>query len=120
MEVADDGAVHVPDRRFVETGSELAHLGVPVAAVLDDWEALVDRTDEIAALFVGRFEKHLAPADWPADLDSIGARELATVLARLRQTAHQVVAAALDASLARAGRARLGQLLEAAAEPERE
>ena len=70
VEVADDGAVHVPDRRFVETGSELAHLGVPVAAVLDDWEALVDRTDEIAALFVGRFEKHLAPADWSADLDS--------------------------------------------------
>jgi DNA-binding transcriptional MerR regulator len=120
VEVADDGALHVPDRRFVETGSALAHLGVPVAAVLDDWKALVARTDEIAALFVARFEEHLAPADWSAELDSDGARELATVLARLRQTAHQVVAAALDASLARAGRARLGQLLEAAAEPERE
>jgi hypothetical protein len=98
----------------------LAHLGVPVAAVLDDWKALVARTDEIAALFVGRFEEHLAPADWSADLDSVGARELATVLARLRQTAQQVVAAALDASLARAGRARLALLLEAATEPERE
>ena len=50
-----DGAVHVPDRRFVETGP-VAHLGVPIAAVLDDWEALVSRTKEIAALFVGRFE----------------------------------------------------------------
>jgi hypothetical protein len=69
---------------------------------------------------VGSFEEHLAPAEWSADLDSDGARELATVLARLRQTAHQVVAAALDASLARPGRARLGHLLEAAAEPARE
>lgn len=118
VEVADDGTVHVADRRFVETGSSLAHLGVPVATVLEDWEALVARTDEIAALFVRRFEEHVAPADWSTDLDSDATRDLATVLARLHQAAHQVVAAALDASLARAGRARLGQLLEAAAEVE--
>jgi DNA-binding transcriptional MerR regulator len=120
VEVADDGTLHVPDRRFVDTGSALAHLGVPVAEVLDDWEALASRTDEIAALFVRRFDERLAPADWSAGLDSDGTRELASVLARLRQTAHQVVAAAFDASLARAGRARLGQLLEAAAKPDGE
>jgi DNA-binding transcriptional MerR regulator len=120
VEVTDDGSMHVPDGRFVETGSSLAHLGVPVAEVLDDWEALVARTDEIAARFVRRFEEHVAPADWATDLDSDAARELATVLARLHQAAHQVVAAALDASLARAGRARLGQLLEAAAKPDGE
>jgi DNA-binding transcriptional MerR regulator len=117
VEITDGGALRVPDRRFVETGSTLAHLGVPVATVLGDWEALVARTDEIAALFIRRFEEHIAPADWPHDLDSAAARELAADLARLHHTAHQVVAAALDASLARAGRARLGQLLQAEPAP---
>jgi len=116
VELADDGDVRVPDRRFIDTGSSLAHLGVPLGDVLDDWEALVARTDEIAALFVRRFEEHVVPADWSTDLDSDASRELATVLGRLHHAARQVVAAALDASLARAGRDRLGQLLDPAPE----
>jgi DNA-binding transcriptional MerR regulator len=108
----DDGKIRVADRRFLETGAALAHLGIPLDVILDEWEALVVHTDDIAARFVGLFETHLAPADWRAGLDTERARELAQTLARLQATARQVLAAALDASIARLGRERLGELVE--------
>jgi DNA-binding transcriptional MerR regulator len=106
------GRIRVTDRRFLETGATLAHLGIPVEVILDEWEALVAHTDEIAARFIALFEAHLAPADWQQGLDSEQARELAHSLARLQSTARQVLAAALDASVARLGRERLGELIE--------
>lgn len=104
--------IRVADRRFLETGAALAHLGIPVEVILDEWEALVAHTDDIAARFIGLFETHLAPADWQTGLDTEQARELARTLARLQATARQVLAAALDASVARLGRERLGELIE--------
>jgi DNA-binding transcriptional MerR regulator len=112
VQPTDDGKIRVADRRFLETGAALAHLGIPLDVILDEWEALVVHTDDIAARFVGLFETHLAPADWRAGLDTERARELAQTLARLQATARQVVAAALDASVARVGRERLGELVE--------
>lgn len=108
----DEGKIRVTDRRFLETGAALAHLGIPVEVILDEWEALVSHTDDIAARFVGLFETYLAPADWRAGLDTEQARELARTLAQLQATARQVLAAALDASVARLGRERLGELVE--------
>ncbi len=108
----DDGKIRVADRRFLESGAALAHLGVPLDVILDEWEVLVAHTDDIAARFVGLFETHLAPADWRAGLDTERARDLAQTLARLQATARQVLAAALDASVARLGRERLGELVE--------
>lgn len=108
----DDGLIRVTDRRFLETGAALAHLGIPIAVILDEWERLVVHTDDIAARFVGLFETYLAPADWRAGLDTERARELAQTLGRLQATARQVLAAALDASVARLGRERLGELVE--------
>ncbi|HEV2068265.1 MAG TPA: MerR family transcriptional regulator [Acidimicrobiales bacterium] len=108
----DDGKVRVADRRFLETGAALAHLGIPLDVILDEWEGLVVHTDDIAARFVGLFETYLAPADWRAGLDTERARELAHTLGRLQATARQVLAAALDASVARLGRERLGELVE--------
>jgi len=108
----DDGKIRVADRRILETGAALAHLGIPLDVILDEWEALVVHTDDIAARFVGLFETHLAPADWRAGLDTERARGLAQTLARLQATARQVLAAALDASVARLGRERLGELVE--------
>lgn len=108
----DDGKIRVADRRFLETGAALAHLGIPLDVILDEWGALIAHTDDIAARFVGLFESHLAPADWRAGLDTEQARELAQTLARLQATARQVLAAALDASIARLGRERLGELVE--------
>jgi DNA-binding transcriptional MerR regulator len=112
VQPTDDGKIRVADRRFLETGAALAHLGIPLDVILDEWEALVVHTDDIAARFVGLFETHLAPADWRAGLDTERARELAQTLARLQATARQVLAAALDASIARLGRERLGELVE--------
>ena len=106
------GRIRVADRRFLETGATLAHLGIPVDVILDEWEALVAHTDDIAGRFIALFETHLAPADWQQGLDSEQARELAQSLARLQSTARQVLAAALDASVARLGRERLGELIE--------
>lgn len=112
VEPTDDGQIRVTDRRFLETGSSLAQLGIPASVILDEWEVLVAHTDDIAARFIGLFETHLAPADWERGLDREEARDLARTLAQLQATARQVLAAALDASVARLGRERLGKLIE--------
>lgn len=112
VEVTGDAKVRVTDRRFLETGAARARMGIPAEVILDEWEALVAHTDDIATRFVALFEAHLAPADWQASLDADDARELARTLARLQATARQVLVAALDASVARLGRERLGQLID--------
>lgn len=112
VQPTEEGKVRVADRRFLEKGSGLAHLGIPADVILDEWEALVAHTDDIAARFVAVFETHLAPTDWRQGLDTEEARELARTLARLQSTTRQVLAAALDASVARIGRERLGELIE--------
>ena len=111
VEPTDDGRFRVPDRRFLDTGAALVELGVPVDVVLDEWEALRDLTDSIAARFIAVFEDHLLPAGWERGLDPGDVERVATTLARLRQTAGQVVAAALDASLAELGTKRLAELV---------
>jgi DNA-binding transcriptional MerR regulator len=111
VEATPDGGLRIPDRRFLETGTALAALGVPVDEILDEWEALQTHTDEVARRFVGVFEKHLLPEDWENDLDTVTAADLTESLAQLRMLARQVVGAALDRSLAREGSERLGALL---------
>ncbi|HEX3541614.1 MAG TPA: MerR family transcriptional regulator [Acidimicrobiales bacterium] len=112
VEPTDDGKIRVRDRRFIESGASLAHLGIPLDVILDEWEALVAHTDDIASQFVALFETYLAPKDWQRNLDTDKAGELAATLARLQSTARQVLAAALDSSVARLGRERLGQLIQ--------
>lgn len=112
VQPTEDGKVRVADRRFLESGSALAHLGIPADVILDEWEALAAHTDDIAARFVALFEARLAPADWQRGLDSEETRELAHTLARVQSIARHVLAAALDASVARLGRERLGELIE--------
>lgn len=111
VEAESDGSLRIPDRRFLETGTALAALGVPVDEVLDEWEALQTHTDEVARRFVSLFEKRLLPEDWQTDLDTDTAGELTETLAQLRMLARQVVGAALDRSLAQQGSERLGALL---------
>jgi DNA-binding transcriptional MerR regulator len=108
---SEDGKVRVADRRFLESGAALANLGIPLDVVLDEWEALITHTDDIANRFIAMFERYLAPDDWQRGLDAEQARGLAATLAQLQATARQVLAAALDASVARLGQARLNELL---------
>lgn len=112
VQFTDDGRIRVADRRFLEAGSALTRLGIPVDVILDEWQALVAHTDDIAERFIAVFEAHLLPTDWQSGLDTDEARALAGTLARLHATARQVLAAALDASVARLGRERLGALIE--------
>lgn len=112
VQVTDDGRIRLPDRRFIETGAALAELGVPLAVVLDEWEALVAHTDAIAARFIDVFEQHLVPPGWETGLDDDAVLSLATTLAQLQASARQVLAAALDASVARLGRERLGEVID--------
>jgi hypothetical protein len=104
--------LRVADRRFLDAGSTLAGLGIRADVILDEWEALAAHTDEIAERFTALFETHLAPENWQDGLTTDEARELATTLAKLQATARQVLVAALDASLARVGRERLGELID--------
>ena len=109
---AEGRNVRVADRRFIETGAALARLGVPLDVVLDEWEALIEHTTKVAERFIDVFERYLAPADWQSQLGSDELRSLARTLAQLQATARQVIVAALDASIARLGRDRLGQLVD--------
>ncbi len=83
---------------------------MPADVVLDEWALLSEVTDGVAERFIALFERHILPTDWQHGLDRDRAAELATALAQLRQTAGQVLAAALDASIAREGTGRLASL----------
>ena len=61
VEPTEDGRVRVADRRFLDSGSALADLGIPADVILDEWDALVAHTDDIAERFITIFETHLAP-----------------------------------------------------------
>lgn len=110
----DDGRFRIADSRFLETGAALVKLGVPISVVLDEWAHLSRVTDNIAKRFIDVFESHLLPADWAQGLDRKQSDELAATLAQLQTTARQVVAAALDASIARQGSKRLGDFISSA------
>jgi DNA-binding transcriptional MerR regulator len=117
IEPTEDGRFRVPDRRFLDTGSALVGLGVPAAVVLDEWAHLRSVTDRLAERFVGLFETHVLPDGEASDLDGPRAAELAAALGQLRRLAEQVLAAALDASLARAAAERLGRLADESGTP---
>jgi len=104
VEAAPDGKIRVLDARFLETGASLVHLGVPVRVVLDEWEHLTELTDQVATRFITLFEDHLLGDDPTGE-----PLQLADVLGQLRHTAHEVVLAALDASIARVGARHLGE-----------
>ena len=111
VDATDDGRFRIPDLRFVETGSALAELGVPLDVVLDEWEHLADVTDSIAARFVAVFEHHLLPPTWRDGLDDDHIAALAHTLQQLRLNAEQVLLAALDTSIAKIGASRFAELM---------
>ena len=111
IEFSHDGNVRVPDVRFIETGAALIALGIPADDVLDEWQTLTAATDEIATRFVTLFETHVLTGDWRLNLDEARTRELASTLVQLKHTAAQVLAAALDSSIAKIGAQRIAELI---------
>jgi DNA-binding transcriptional MerR regulator len=84
------------DERFLRVGSELVAMGVPIDAVLDQWEALADDATRIAARFTEVFETYV----WPAlDADDAPLSSIADSLARLAPLAQLVTGLALEHAL---------------------
>jgi DNA-binding transcriptional MerR regulator len=110
VELTDDGRIRVPDERFIEVGRDVAALGVPISAILDEWGELTQLTDRIAARFVDVFETHLAPPGGLEDLDPTQVADLTRDLGRLQADARRIIEVAFDASLARRAAERLDAL----------
>ena len=94
--VAVDGELEAPSPRLLRVGSELVAAGVPLAAVLDEYERLVVDADRIARRFVALFETNV----WEPFVDAgMPAERVAEVTAAL-QRAMPTASMAMDAALA--------------------
>ncbi len=86
-------------------------MGVPLERILDEWQALSEMTDDVAARFSDLFASPLLAPDWRERLDAERIDELSELLGRLRQLGEQVLLAALDDSIARVASERFAELL---------
>lgn len=78
--------------------------------MLDEWERLAEVAGGIARRFIAVLEKHVLAINGCRDLATEMTAKLTADLGRLAHTAHQVVAAAVDASIAQETVRRLGDL----------
>ena len=92
--------VHSP--RFLEIGSELAGLGIPIDETLDEYEELLAATSAVAERFTGLFERHLWGPFVERGLPAEEVRHLVEVLQRLSSLAEGVLTVTLRHSLKRA------------------
>ncbi|MGI8983625.1 MAG: MerR family transcriptional regulator [Acidimicrobiales bacterium] len=93
-----DGEFEAPSPRLLRIGAELVAAGVPLAAVLDEYERLVADADRIAGRFVELFESNV----WePFVVAGMPAERLAAVTEAI-QRARPTATAAMDAALAHA------------------
>lgn len=82
VELTDDGQLRVMSPRFLEIGTQLGALGIPMEEILDEYVVLRDATDDIAARFTAVFERNL----WqPLTADGISATHVAGISASLEQ-----------------------------------
>jgi DNA-binding transcriptional MerR regulator len=113
----DDGRVVVHSPRFLEIGSELARLGIPIGETLDEYEELERATAAVAERFTNLFERHLWGPFVERGLPADEVRNLVELLQRLTELAEGVVGVTLRRSLKRAAAAfvaaQAGQLQEA-------
>jgi DNA-binding transcriptional MerR regulator len=96
----EDDVIVVRDPVFLDVGSALIRMGVPVGEVLDEYEHLRAVSDDLAGRFAGLFERNLwnpfVASGMPADeLDP-----LTHALGQLGPLAEQVVLASLRRAIA--------------------
>lgn len=92
------GEFEAPSPRLLRVGAELVAAGVPLAAVLDEYERVVADADRIAGRFVELFEANV----WePFVAAGMPPERLATVTAAI-QRARPTAAVAVDSALAHA------------------
>lgn len=108
VEVTDDGRLRVTSPRFLEIGSQLGALGVPVAEIIDEYEALRSATDEIADRFTALFVRRM----WePLAADGITAADVGRITSLLEQLG-QLGQAVVDLTLAQAVQQRARAFLD--------
>jgi DNA-binding transcriptional MerR regulator len=89
----------VASPKLLETGVELVKLGIPIGAVLDEYERLQQTTADIAAHFTNLFERHLWHPFAEAGMPPEQIRQLTATLQRLGPLAESVVALTLRHAL---------------------
>ena len=98
VELTDDGQLRVMSPRFLEIGTQLGALGIPMGEVIDEYVVLRAATDDIAARFTAVFERNL----WqPLTADGVSAAHVASISASLEQLG-QLAQDVVDLTLAQA------------------
>ncbi|HVL06592.1 MAG TPA: MerR family transcriptional regulator [Acidimicrobiales bacterium] len=116
-----DGQFEAPSPRLLRIGAELVAAGVPLAAVLEEYERLVTDADRIACRFVDLFESNVWEPFVEAGMPPERLAEVTGALQRARPTASMAMDAALAHAMERAVAAsaarQVARFLPADAEP---
>ncbi len=102
--------VHSP--RFLEIGSELAGLGIPVEEIIDHYELLQETSAVVADRFMELFERHLWASFVADGLPTAQVNQLTKVLQRLSSLAEGVVAVTMRQSFKRVATSFLASQVE--------
>jgi DNA-binding transcriptional MerR regulator len=107
-EVTDDGRLRVVSPRFLEIGTQLGALGIPVAEIIDEYEVLRSATDAIADRFTALFVRRL----WePLAAEGITAADVGRITEALEQLG-RLAQAVVDLTLAQAVQQRARAFLD--------
>lgn len=104
-----DGTVTVDSPAFLDIGSQLVKMGVPGDTVLDEYEHLRTRTDDIAGQFTEIFRRYFWSAFEADGLPADRIPEVTRALEQLGPLAEAVVTVALRHSLQAAAEAFLSE-----------
>ena len=94
IELTETG-VRIPDSRFLDIGAEIAHLGVPPADLLDEWEHVEAAAKELAARFRAAFEARVWGPFVEAGIPGDQLDDVTKKLERMQQLGQEIVAIAL-------------------------
>lgn len=92
----DGGDVVVSNAAFADIGPAVARIGVPVAEILDEYEALRDAVETIAERFRAVFERHVWRSFEADGMPPDRIPELTSDVARLTELASTVVVTELQ------------------------
>jgi DNA-binding transcriptional MerR regulator len=108
----DGDRIVVNSPRFLEIGSELVRLGIPVEDVINEYERLQEVTKTVAERFTQLFERNLWGPFVERGLPAQDVRQLTEVLQRLSTLAEGVLTVSLRQSLKQAAATFLAQQAE--------
>lgn len=111
--VRDEDRFTAPSPSLIRVGAELVAAGIPLAAVLDQAEALGSDTDAIAGRFVDLFTEHVWEAFLSGRSRFSDLQEVTDVLQRVRPLAFESVQAFLAQAMERKVQAAVAESIQA-------